>query len=93
MSRSDRTFILVATYPDEAAAREVFQFVKDADAAGLVGSPGAAWSPSTPAARSTRMRSNGRPPWCPVGASRPGRRSVIFPRRCSADACGGFAAA
>ena len=42
MSGSDSTFILVATYPDEAAAREDYQVVKDAHAAGLVGSYDAA---------------------------------------------------
>jgi len=42
MSGSDTTFILVATYPDEAAAREDYQVVKDAHAAGLVGSYDAA---------------------------------------------------
>jgi uncharacterized membrane protein len=42
MSGSDTTFILVATYPDEAAARDDYQVVKDAHAAGLVGSYDAA---------------------------------------------------
>jgi uncharacterized membrane protein len=36
------TFILVATYPSEAAARDDYQVVKDAHAAGLVGSYDAA---------------------------------------------------
>jgi uncharacterized membrane protein len=39
---SDTTFILVATYPDEVAARQDYQVVKDAHAAGLVGSYDAA---------------------------------------------------
>ncbi len=39
---SDTTFILVATYPDEAAAQDDYQVVKDAHAAGLVGSYDAA---------------------------------------------------
>jgi len=42
MSGSGSTFILVATYPDEATAREDYQVVKDAHAAGLVGSYDAA---------------------------------------------------
>ena len=42
MSGSDSTFILVATYPDEATAQEDYQVVKDAHAAGLVGSYDAA---------------------------------------------------
>ena len=42
MSGSDTTFIPVATYPDEAAARDDYQVVKDAHAAGLVGSYDAA---------------------------------------------------
>jgi len=42
MSRSDSTFVLVATYPDEATAREDYQVVKDAHTAGLVGSYDAA---------------------------------------------------
>ena len=42
MSRSDGTFILVATYPDEAAARDDYQVVKQAHAQGLVGSYDAA---------------------------------------------------
>ena len=42
MSGSGSTFILVATYPDEAAARDDYQVVKDAHAAGLVGSYDAA---------------------------------------------------
>ena len=42
MSGSDRTFILVATYPDEATAQDDYQVVKDAHAAGLVGSYDAA---------------------------------------------------
>jgi uncharacterized membrane protein len=42
MSKSDGTFILVATYPDESAARDDYQVVKDAHAGGLVGSYDAA---------------------------------------------------
>jgi uncharacterized membrane protein len=42
MSGSDTTFILVATYPNEAAAQEDYQVVKNAHAAGLVGSYDAA---------------------------------------------------
>jgi uncharacterized membrane protein len=42
MSRSDGTFILVATYPDEQAAREDYQVVKEAHKEGLVGSYDAA---------------------------------------------------
>ena len=42
MSGSDGTFVLVATYPDEAAAREDYQVVKDAHARGVVGSYDAA---------------------------------------------------
>jgi uncharacterized membrane protein len=42
MSRSDSTFILVATYPDEMAAREDYTVIKGAHAAGLVGSYDAA---------------------------------------------------
>jgi uncharacterized membrane protein len=42
MSESGNTFVLVATYPDEATAREDYQVVKDAHAAGLVGSYDAA---------------------------------------------------
>ena len=42
MSGSDSTFILVARYPDEVTAREDYQVVKDAHAAGLVGSYDAA---------------------------------------------------
>ena len=42
MSRPDSTFILVATYPDELAARDDYQSVKDAHSMGLVGSYDAA---------------------------------------------------
>jgi uncharacterized membrane protein len=42
MSSSGNTFILVATYPSEGAARDDYQVVKDAHAAGLVGSYDAA---------------------------------------------------
>jgi uncharacterized membrane protein len=42
MSGSGGTFVLVATYPDETTAREDYQVVKDAHAAGLVGSYDAA---------------------------------------------------
>ena len=42
MSESGSTFVLVATYPDEMAAREDYRVVKDAHAAGLVGSYDAA---------------------------------------------------
>jgi len=42
MSKSDGTFILVATYRDERAAREDYQVVKEAHAHGLVGSYDAA---------------------------------------------------
>jgi len=42
LGMSDNTFILVATYPDEAAAQADYQVVKDAHAAGLVGSYDAA---------------------------------------------------
>jgi uncharacterized membrane protein len=42
MPKSGSTFVLVATYPDETAAREDYQVVKNAHAAGLVGSYDAA---------------------------------------------------
>lgn len=42
MPKSGSTFVLVATYPDEMAAREDYQVVKNAHAAGLVGSYDAA---------------------------------------------------
>jgi uncharacterized membrane protein len=42
MSKSDGTFILVATYPDELTAREDYESVKDAHSMGLVGSYDAA---------------------------------------------------
>ena len=42
MSGSGGTFVLVATYADETTAREDYQVVKDAHAAGLVGSYDAA---------------------------------------------------
>ena len=42
MAKTDGLFILVATYPDEAAAREDYQVVKDLHAGGLVGSYDAA---------------------------------------------------
>jgi uncharacterized membrane protein len=42
MPKSRSTFVLVATYPDETAAREDYQVVKDAHKAGLVGSYDAA---------------------------------------------------
>lgn len=42
MSGSDSTFVLVATYPDEEMAREDYRVVKDAHAAGLIGSYDAA---------------------------------------------------
>ena len=42
MSKSDGTFILVATYPDELAARDDYQSVRDAHSMGLVGSYDAA---------------------------------------------------
>jgi uncharacterized membrane protein len=42
MSKADGTFILVATYPDELAARDDYESVKDAHAMGLVGSYDAA---------------------------------------------------
>src|SRR5580693_6030594 len=42
MSGSGSTFVLVATYPDEAMARDDYQVVKDARKAGLVGSYDAA---------------------------------------------------
>jgi uncharacterized membrane protein len=42
MSGSGGTFVMVATYPDEATAREDYQVVKNAHTAGLVGSYDAA---------------------------------------------------
>jgi uncharacterized membrane protein len=42
MSATDTTFIYVATYPDETAARADYQVVKDLRAEGLVGSYDAA---------------------------------------------------
>ena len=42
MSKPDSTFILVATYPNEMIAREDYAVIKDAHAAGLVGSYDAA---------------------------------------------------
>src|SRR5260221_13595125 len=48
MAESGSTFVLGATYPDEAAARDDYQVVKDAHAAGLVGSHDAAVGPRGP---------------------------------------------
>jgi uncharacterized membrane protein len=42
VAHTDGTFIFVATYPDEAAAQEDYQVVKDLHARGLVGSYDAA---------------------------------------------------
>lgn len=42
MSKPEGTFIFVATYPDERAARDDYQVVKEAHARGLVGSYDAA---------------------------------------------------
>lgn len=42
MSGSGSTFVLVATYPDEAAAQDDYQVIKDAHARGVVGSYDAA---------------------------------------------------
>jgi uncharacterized membrane protein len=42
MPGSGSTFMLVATYPDEAAAQQDYQVIKDAHTAGLVGSYDAA---------------------------------------------------
>ncbi len=42
MSKTDTTFIYVATYPDEASAKADYQVVKDLRADGLVGSYDAA---------------------------------------------------
>jgi len=42
MSKSDGTFILVATYPNEGAALDDYEVVKSAHSAGLVGSYDAA---------------------------------------------------
>ena len=42
MAGSGSTFVLVATYPDEAAAQDDYQVIKDAHAGGLVGSYDAA---------------------------------------------------
>jgi uncharacterized membrane protein len=42
MSDSSSTFVLVATYPDEAAAQGDYQVIKDAHAQGVVGSYDAA---------------------------------------------------
>jgi uncharacterized membrane protein len=42
VSGSDSTFVLLATYPDEDMAQEDYQVVKNAHAAGLVGSYDAA---------------------------------------------------
>jgi uncharacterized membrane protein len=42
VAHTDGTFIFVATYPDEAAAREDYQVVKDLHTSGLVGSYDAA---------------------------------------------------
>ena len=42
MARTDGTFIYVATYPDETAARDDYQVVKDLHSGGLVGAYDAA---------------------------------------------------
>jgi uncharacterized membrane protein len=42
VAKTDGTFIYVATYPDEAAAREDYQVVRDLHAGGLVGAYDAA---------------------------------------------------
>src|SRR5579864_2543067 len=39
---SDGSFVLIATYPNEAAARDDYEVIKDAHAAGLVGTYDAA---------------------------------------------------
>jgi uncharacterized membrane protein len=51
MPKSGSTFVLVATYPDEADAREDYQVVKNAHAAGLVGSYDAAVVTKDPSGR------------------------------------------
>lgn len=51
MSKSDGTFIMVATYPDEMAAREDYESVKDAHSVGLVGSYDAAVVTKDPAGK------------------------------------------
>ncbi|HET7019017.1 MAG TPA: hypothetical protein VFI65_34180, partial [Streptosporangiaceae bacterium] len=51
MSKSDGTFILVATYPDELTAREDYEAVKDAHSMGLVGSYDAAVITKDPAGK------------------------------------------
>ena len=51
MSKSDGTFILVATYPDEMTAREDYESVKDAHSLGLVGSYDAAVITKDPAGK------------------------------------------
>lgn len=51
MSKSDGTFILVATYPDEVSAREDYESVKDAHSLGLVGSYDAAVITKDPAGK------------------------------------------
>ena len=42
MAAASSTFVLVATYPDEASAQDDYQVIKDAHAGGLVGSYDAA---------------------------------------------------
>ena len=75
MSGSGSTFILVATYPDEATAREDYQVVKDAHAAGLVGSYDAAVVTKDASGKVHENETRRPPATGPGGASRPGRRS------------------
>jgi hypothetical protein len=68
MSGSGGTSVLVATYPDEATAREDYQVAKDAHAAGCPCPPNV-MSPREPAAGRPRVNA-ARPPAASAGQQR-----------------------
>jgi hypothetical protein len=81
MSGSDSTFVLVATYPSEAAAQDDYQVVKDAHAAGLVGSYDAAVVTKDASGKVHENKDETATRKGPGGALPPGRRSGSSSRR------------
>ena len=87
MSDSSSTFVLVATYPDEAAAQDDYQVIKDAHAQGVVGSYDAAVVTKDPSGNVHQNKdetATRKGAWS--GACPPGRPSVSSSRHRSSPA-------
>ena len=83
MAATDGTFIFVATYPDEASARDDTRSSRNCTRGGLVGSYDAAVVTKDASGKVHETRTRQPPPRRLGGGSRPVRRSGSCSRRLS----------